>query len=201
MLYRIFGSYEVFMKKSILFSVFVLMLSISIVDTCQGQNATNYIMSNYDFTNRKAYTAEQLHKVFDYAYSWDDIQYAYEVFVSKGLNPLLFYLIAQKEGMPRDNYMLGCGIHLNRTWYKAFGSQVWACAVTLRYWYDNAKEEKWNVYIAERKQRVPMWNSATYSFYKYTPHYRVKIKTLNYECGNFVVKGIWHDLKDQMEGK
>jgi len=35
------------MKKSILFSVFVLMLSISIVDTCQGQNATNYIMSNY----------------------------------------------------------------------------------------------------------------------------------------------------------
>jgi hypothetical protein len=189
-------------KLLIVWAFFLLMVLISIGATyChayQGQTATNFIMMNNDFTNVNMWTRDRYQEVFGYAYSANDIDYVFSVFSNHRISPLVCFLVARKEGMPRDYYWLGCGIHLKVYGYKDFESQVNACANTLYSHFRFAKQVNYRAYLMEQKRYVTMWNDATYAFYRYTPYFKIYLKQTKQYHGNFVVRSIWLDLKEMM---
>lgn len=175
----------------------IFLVIIAILVSCpfvKGQTATNWIMCNADFTN-VAFSRSMMHLIYNHEYSAYDIDYSFTVFSNKGLNPLLFYLVREKEGMPRDYYALGCGIHLKRPGYQLFEQQVHACANTLRYWFDHAKDYNFRVWVIEAQRNVAMYNRATFSLYKYTPHYKIFLQKTKQYHGNWTVRWMWEKIK------
>lgn len=183
------------LKKALPWIVLLICIVVS-VSNLKSQNATNYIMSNYDFTNTSKYCVRDYIIAFGQDYNTNDIRYAVLVFSNMRVNPLMFFLTAWKEGRPRDDYMLGCGIHLKYTHTKTFEPQVRSCAKTWRRHFDTAEANGYSVYLYERNGWMRTFNKATYSIYKYTPRY------WQY-CygdwhGNRTIPKIWKILKIKM---
>ena len=181
----------------VIFIIFVIMLLS--LNLC-GQTSTNWIMYNDDFTNVNLFDRARFHEVFKGEYTRYQINYAFTVFSNHGLDPLVFMLLAYKEGMPVTNFLLGCGIHLQRPGYKYFEQQVCAAANTLRYWFDNAKANNYTVYLLDQKRYLVCFNRASFSLFKYTPVWKQFWKRKNYYVGNWVVKSIWETLYYRMVG-
>ena len=166
---------------------------------CQLHASTNfkqtYILSDHQFTNTEMFTLKQYESVFG---SWfknkNDVRYIVEIYQGWGINPLLAFVTIHKEGLKRDSYMFGCGIHLDKAKHmtnrKNFYSQVCQSAWTFKYWFTNASKEKYQCFIFDTEKYERVDNRATFSLYKYTPH-------ANHICygarhGNYVIPGIWN---------
>lgn len=103
-----------------------------------------------------------------------------EAATARGINPKVILAILQKEqsllakGNPTQrslDWAMGCGKTDSRTFtkYKGFGKQIWFGAERL---VENARPWRAGITLRIDGNTVYPANSATYSLYKYTPHFR-----------------------------
>ncbi len=117
-----------------------------------------------DHTGKAASTAEM---IFEAAQAW-------------GVNPKVILCVLQKEqsllGRPRPaqrayDWAMGCGKTDSRTFtkYKGFGKQIWHGAERLAV---NGRPWRQGITMRINGSTIQPANAATYSLFKYTPHFR-----------------------------
>jgi len=163
------------------------------------------IISDTEFTNYNAHPLVKYISVFSDKMSIKDIKYIVYWYRRCGINPLVGIVTRLKEGMPRDYYAFGYGIHLDEyrdsARYKAFETQVRYSAHCFMKHYKIGLTNK-RVYIyssVENGGFVEVGNATTYALYRYTPLWRVEYEKDTH--GNFVFVRIWEKYKKRMDAK
>jgi hypothetical protein len=159
-------------------------------------------MSDAQFTNINMYSLNQYRKAMKNHMSKNDIDYVYYWYRRCGVNPIVGFATFLKEGMPRDNYAFGYGIHVDKTgYYKPFDRQVrYSAHCFMRHFYDGAEKNNFQtfIYLTPKSGEVKLIsNKATYALYKYTPLW--KVKYTNDTHGNFVYVRTWYYLIQRID--
>lgn len=160
------------------------------------------IITDAEFTNYNAYSIESYIAVFSDRMSEDDIRHIVYWYRRCGINPLVGFVTMLKEGMPRDNYAFGYGIHLDRrrrsTTYQAFDRQVrYSAHCFMRHYLDGQRSTRAFIYTTiDAGEEVEVANASTYALYRYTPLWKVKYP--NDTHGNFVFDRVWRKYKKLM---
>jgi hypothetical protein len=162
---------------------------------------TNYIISDYDFTNINLYPQEKYVEVFGDRMSYDDVLYIVYWYRHCGINPLVGFVTYLKEGRAHDDFTFGYGIHLEDSdQYKLFEAQVRYSAHCLMRHYRQAQGNGMRTYIYTGRESGGYYtvaNAATYALYRYTPLWCVDYGDDKH--GNFVFARIWDKYKKFME--
>lgn len=175
---------------------------------CYG--ITNFLISDYDFTNTKKYKLSQYDQAFSKYIKKHRVEQIYYAGLYYKINPLVLFTKLQCESgnlskePTRDieNYAFCCAIHLKNkeTNWGSFNWQVWNSAYTLRKHYNKAKENNYNVFIYDVNKKIEVSNASTYSLYRYTPHYKLSGSKYNknYNLGNFSIFKVFLYLKGKI---
>lgn len=84
-------------------------------------------------------------------------------------------LVTKKSATQKElDWALGVGCYDSGNWnqnFKGFDKQVDGAAATLRRWYDDGKSKGGNLFMTIDGSQIVTGNAATYSVYKYCPHF------------------------------
>lgn len=154
----------------------------------------DYTMSDKDFTDKDSMTAAQIQSFLEKRGSVLSkpttgglpSQMIYDACQKYGISPKVMLATLQKEQglvskktatQKQLDWALGVGAYDGGNWNqscKGFGNQVAGSAKCFRKWYDYAQDKLKkgeSISLTIDGQRVPVKNAATYSNYKYTPHF------------------------------
>ena len=153
-----------------------------------------YTMSDKDFTDKNSMSKEQIQSFLEKRGSVLSkpttgglpSQMIYDAAQKYGISPKVILATLQKEQglvsaktatQKQLDWALGVGAYDGGNWNqscKGFGNQVAGSAKTLRKWYDYAQDKLnkgQSISMTIDGESVPVKNAATYSNYKYTPHF------------------------------
>lgn len=168
----------------------------------------NYVISDYVLTDTNTMTVAQIQDFLDKKGSClakpyngsTPAQMIYNAAKKYGINPQVLLtrlqceqgLISQKSATQKElDWAVGVGCYDSGNWnqnYKGFDKQIEGAAQTYRRHYDNAQAELakgGKVTMTIDGETVTMKNAATYSFYKYCPHFQ----------GNKLFFDVWRGYK------
>ncbi len=170
----------------------------------------NYVISDYALTNSKTMTVAQIQTFLDSKNSVlakpyrgsSPAQMIYDAAKKHGINPQVILTRLQcEQGLiskstatqNKLDWALGVGCYDSGNWnqkFKGFEKQVEYAAQTYRRHYDNARAKLARgekiVMTIDGKQ-VQVKNAATYSFYKYCPHFQ----------GNKLFYSVWRGYRSK----
>lgn len=170
----------------------------------------NYVISDYALTNSKTMTVAQIQTFLDSKNSVlakpyrgsSPAQMIYDAAKKHGINPQVILTRLQcEQGLiskstatqNKLDWALGVGCYDSGNWnqkFKGFEKQVEYAAQTYRRHYDNARAKLAHgekiVMTIDGKQ-VQVKNAATYSFYKYCPHFQ----------GNKLFYSVWRGYRSK----
>ena len=195
-------------RYNIIWYIYIVAISFCIADT-------NYILSDYQFTNN-FFAQNKYVKYFQKWLQTDEIEYIVIESKKQEINPLLIFAIGQKEisffsEYPRrakTNYWLGCALHSDKKngqvgRNQSFNQQILLALYCLREHFNNAKKEKYQIYLQYEKRTITADNAATYALYKYTPIYYWKGRA-GWESntfGNYIFKDIYDRFYNNLTNK
>ncbi len=153
-----------------------------------------YTMSDSEFTNKDSMSVAEIQSFLERRGSvlskpttgGMPSQMIYDACQKYGISPKVILATLQKEQglvskktatQKQLDWAFGVGAYDGGNWnqsYKGFGKQVAGSAQTLRKWYDYAQDKIKKGESIDLKidgQNVAVKNAATYSNYKYTPHF------------------------------
>ncbi len=168
----------------------------------------NYVISDHTLTDTNTMTVAQIQDFLDKKGSClakpyngsTPAQMIYNAAKKFGINPQVLLtrlqceqgLISKKSATQKElDWAVGVGCYDSGNWnqnYKGFDKQIEGAAQTYRRHYDKAKAELakgGKVTMTIDGESVTMKNAATYSFYKYCPHFQ----------GNKLFFDVWRGYK------
>ncbi|MBF0409791.1 MAG: LysM peptidoglycan-binding domain-containing protein [Candidatus Riflebacteria bacterium] len=160
-------------------------------ESWQERFQKDYLISDHTFTNTNTMTVAQIQSFLQskgscLAKSYRNsspAQMIYNAAKKYGINPQVLIcrlqceqsLISKKNATERElDWALGVGCYDDGTRnqsYKGLDKQIEYAAHTFRRWYDDGKSKGGSVSMTIDGQRVQVKNAASYSFYKYCPHF------------------------------
>ncbi|MFH1210707.1 MAG: M23 family metallopeptidase [archaeon] len=194
--------------------------NIGVTDCKPGTNIIDYacIIANDEFRQTNMATKENIQKYFE---TKDSVlkgeyngkkysDYIYETSQKYGINPVVMLATMQKEqslisvkstdtnSKSKLDRAFGCGISDNKnkdvSQYLGFDKQVDCAGSTLKKWYDEGLQvtpTKMKVNYGKLNQVI--YNAATYSLYKYTPH-----TSVNGAGGNLLFFDVYKRIKSEI---
>jgi hypothetical protein len=146
------------------------------------------------------------HSRFDTYIGSNKVTYILQQCFNRNINPLVVFTTGQKESSAfyghntRDlnDYYLGAKIHIDKkngnTRWKSFTNQTYIGVYTLKKHFNSFTNTKIYLY---KEGYVKPYNAATYSLYKYTPHYYVQIYGGYHGNKTFVI--VWNRLYQELK--
>jgi nucleoid-associated protein YgaU len=177
-------------------------------ESWQTRFQRDYLISDHSLTNAGTMTVAEIQKFLESKGSVlakpyrgsNPAKMIYEAAQKYKINPQVILtrlqceqgLISKKSATQKQlDWALGVGCYDSGNWnqkFKGFDKQVEFAAATYRRHYDNAQQRLKNgenITMTIDGQRVNIKNAATYSFYKYCPHFQ----------GNKLFYDVWNGYK------
>jgi hypothetical protein len=187
----------------------IIIFSVASFFYCYG--FTNYLISDFEFTNHRMFSKKKYITAFAEYIGTNRVKQIVYAGKYYKINPLILFTKLQCESgqlstePTRDinDFAFCCAIHIKNkgTNWNTFNWQAWKSSYWLRKHYDYAASNNYSAFIYDTGKYEKLKNAATYSLYRYTPHYILSGSKFNkkYTLGNHVFLNVYRSLKNKIK--